>query len=71
MEFSEMMFYAEAEGLLPTRAGKINAAINIIKNDPRPYIDSDEIKEIIENQGIDFNSLSRREVKYINAMIGG
>ena len=29
--FPEMMFYAEAEGLLPTREGKINAIINWLK----------------------------------------
>ena len=29
--FPEMMFYAEAEGLLPTKEGKINAIIKWLK----------------------------------------
>ena len=66
--FSELMYYAEAEGLLPTRAGKINAAINVI-NKSASSLDEDEIEEIFENEGIDFNSLSSREIRYINAML--
>lgn len=69
MKFSEMMFYAEAEGLLPTRAGKINAAIKEIKAYPEPSIDEHIFCEIIERNGIKFSSLSPREIRYINAYI--
>ena len=47
MDFAEMMFYAEAEGLLPTRAGTINAIIKDIKDDPRATIDQDDFEEIL------------------------
>ncbi len=69
MTFAEMMFYAEAEGLLPTRAGKINAAINEIKAYPSPSIDEKTFCEIIERNGLSFSSLSPREIRYINACI--
>ena len=51
MTFAEMMFYAEAEGLLPTRAGKINAVINAVKEYPRPEIEFSEFEKILENYG--------------------
>ena len=67
--FPEMMFYAEAEGFLPTRAGKINAVINDIKKDPRPAIEFSDFKKILKNHGLEYNDLSEREIRYINASI--
>lgn len=69
MTFAEMMFYAEAEGLLPTRAGKINAVINVIKRDPRPAIDFKEFELILKNHGLSYNELTPHEINYINASI--
>ena len=70
MKFAEMMYYAEAEGLLPTRVGKINAAIADIKADPRPWVDEDDMKIIFKKHGLDYYKLSPREVRYINSKIG-
>lgn len=69
MKFSEMMFYAEAEGLLPTRAGFINAAIKDIKAYPHPTIEFEEFEKILNKYGLSYNELSKREIKYINASI--
>lgn len=69
MTFSEMMFYAEVEGLLPTRAGKINAVINAVKEYPRPEIDFSEFNQILESYGLQYDDLSDREINYINASI--
>ena len=52
MTFPEMMFYAEAEGLLPTRLGCLNAVINDIKELPYSEIEFSEFKEILRNNGL-------------------
>lgn len=70
MTFSETMFYAEANGLLLTRAGTINAVINAIKKYPRPEIEFFEFEQILENYGLRYEELSDREIRYINASIG-
>ncbi len=69
MKFAEMMFYAEAEGLLPTRAGKINAVIAAIKNYPSPEIDFLNFEKILNNYGLTYKDLTDREIRYINASI--
>ena len=69
MKFAEMMFYAEAEGLLPTRAGKINAVINDIKKYPCLEIEFSEFEKILEKHGLRYKELSSREIRYINASI--
>ena len=69
MDFSEMMFYAEAEGLLPTRARNINAVIADIKAYPRPEIEFEEFEKILNKYGLSYDRLSDREIRYINAMI--
>ena len=67
----EYYFYmAEAQGLLPTRAGKINAVINAVKEYPRPEIEFSEFEKILENYGLRYDDLSDREIRYINASIG-
>ena len=69
MTFPEVMFYAEAEGLLPTRAGKINAVINAVKKYPRPEIEFSEFEKILEKHGLHYKNLSEKEIRYINASI--
>ena len=69
MTFAEMMFYAEAEGLLPTRAGKINAVIAAVKEYPRPEIDFSEFERILKSCGLRYEELDEREIRYINASI--
>lgn len=69
MEFAEMMFYAEVEGLLPTRTGRINAIIKNIKNYPAPYIDESTFETIVKYCGIDPISLTQRELKRIESAI--
>lgn len=69
MTFPEMMFYAEAEGFLPTRAGKINAVIKDIKDYPGLSVDLFEFKEILKNHDLKYEDLSEREMRYINASI--
>ena len=66
----EYYFYmAETEGLLPTRAGKINAVINAVKEYPCPEIEFSEFEKILESYGLRYNDLSDREIRYINASI--
>ena len=69
MNFAELMFYAEAEGMLPTRTGKINAIVKDVKNYPSPVIDEETFVNIVESHGIRYNSLTNRELKYINSAI--
>ena len=69
MKFFETMFYAEAEGLLPTRAGKINAVIKDIKAYPAPEISFSTFKEILSNHGLTYDELTSKEIRYINSSI--
>lgn len=65
MDFAEMMFYAEAEGLLPTRTGRLNKVIRIVKADPRPEISMIELKRILNENDLNFDTLSEREKAYL------
>ena len=69
MKFPELFFYAEAEGLLPTRAGKINAVINDIKNYPGFEIEFSEFESILNHYGLRYEDLTDREIRHINASI--
>ncbi len=69
MKFPELFFYAEAEGLLPTRAGKINAVINDIKNYPGSEIEFSEFESILNHYGLRYEDLTDREIRHINASI--
>ena len=69
MDFSETMFYAESEGLLPTRAGKINAVIKEIKDYPGLSIGLEEFEEILNKYGLKYGELTERELRYIDASI--
>lgn len=67
--FPELCFYAEAEGLLPTHEGKINAVINDIKDYPNPTIGFREFEMILKKHGLCYEKLTDREINYINASI--
>lgn len=66
MTFPEMMFYAESEGLLPTRLGKLNAAINELNKDTRNTIPFEDFCQVLEKHGLSFEELTPRELDYIN-----
>ena len=65
MDFAEMMFYAEAEGLLPTRLGKLNKTIKDVKADPRPEISLTELRWFLNKNGLEFDNLSQKEKEYL------
>lgn len=67
--FPELCFYAEAEGLLPTHEGKINAVINDIKDYPNPTIEFREFEMILKKYGLNYERLTDQEINYINASI--
>ena len=69
MNFAELMFYAEAEGMLPTRAGKINAIVKDVRKYPSPTIDEETFSDIVESHGIRYDSLTNLEWKYIFSAI--
>ena len=60
-----MMFYAEAEGLLPTRLGKLNKTIKDVKADPRPEISLTELRWFLNKNGLEFDNLSQKEKEYL------
>lgn len=65
MNFSELMFMAEAEGQLPTRMGCLNAVIRDIKAIPSPTIDADTLIHILNKNGIELKDLTQKEFNYI------
>lgn len=65
MKFSELMYYAEAAGELPTRTGRLNAVIKDIRSIPTPTIDSDTLISVLSKNGIELKSLTQREFDYI------
>jgi len=65
MDFAEMMFYAEAEGLLPTRLGKLNKTIKDVKADPRSAMSLTELRWILNKNGLEYDDLSQKEKDYI------
>lgn len=65
INFPEQMFYAESEGLLPTRLGKLNAVIKDIKRCPNPTIDEATFIEIMNKNDVDYKELTQKEFNYI------
>jgi len=65
LSFGEMMFYAEAEGLLPTRAGRINAVINDMKDWPYDTMSQDDFEKILVEHELDYDDLTQKEIDYI------
>lgn len=66
MDFNYGMFMAEQEGLLKTRAGKINSIIRQMKAYPDKTIPKAVFIAIVEMNGIDPNSLTTKEMNKIN-----
>ena len=69
MDMNYCFYMAEADGVLPTRRGKINAAINDIKAYPYSPIEFDVFESILNKHGLSYDKLSWKEVQYINDMI--
>ena len=67
MNFSELMFYAEANGLLPTRTGKIEAVINEMKKNYYSIMDFPVFNQILEKNGLSYDQLTDKEIQYITA----
>lgn len=66
--FPEMMFYAEAEGLLPTRVGRLNAVINDLKKYPG-IIDFNTLNQILHKHGFRIEDLDERDRRYIDTYV--
>lgn len=66
--FPEMMFYAEAEGLLPTRVGRLNAVINDLKKYPGT-IDFYTLNQILRKHGFRIEDLDERDRRYIDTYV--
>lgn len=69
MDFNYGMFMAEQEGLLKTRAGKINSIVKQMKAYPDETIPKAVFIAIAEMNGIDPNSLTTKEMNKINSEI--
>lgn len=69
MNFPELMFYAESEGFLPTRFGKINSIIKDINDCPESAINKETFIEICNKNEIDYTTLNRKELNYILSKI--
>ena len=69
MELAEMFYYAEAEGKLPTRTGKINAVIRDVKAYPGSTIGIYEFEKILKKYGLSYGELTPREIQKINSGI--
>ena len=69
MDMGYVFYMAESEGLLPTRIGKINAIIKAIRTYPAPSIDIHTFHFIVREHGINPESLTSREIRYINSAI--
>lgn len=69
MELAEMFYYAEAEGKLHTRAGKINAVIRDVKAYPGSTIGMYEFEKILKKYGLSYGELTPREIQKINSGI--
>lgn len=65
IEFPEMLYYMECEGDIPTRTGRINAAIKEIRNTPPHHISDDEFEHILNNHGLTYEELTNRELLFI------
>ena len=65
MKMNELFFMAEVEGELPTRQGRINAAIRDIRRYPAPAIDHETFCDILEQNGLKYEDLTEREYLYI------
>lgn len=67
ISFPEMMFYAEEEGLLPSRTGRLNAVIKEVKAYPADTMPEDEYERVLNKYGFSFSTLTMDDIRYINA----
>ena len=61
----ELFYYAENEGLLPTRQGKINAVIKEVRTYDPVIFDMNVLAHLLDKHGISISSLTNREKRYI------
>ena len=67
VSIAEMLFYAESEGLLPTRLGRINSVILDIKDAAKYNLAASNLEFILRENGFySFDELTEKEVDYIN-----
>lgn len=65
MDMAYVNYMAEAEGLLPTRTGKLNAIANELRNIYDPT--NDDLERIMIKYGI--TELTADEMKYIGSRV--
>ena len=67
VSIAEMLFYAESEGLLPTRLGRINSIILDIKDAAKYNLAASNLEFILRQNGFySFDELTEKEINYIN-----
>lgn len=67
VSIAEMLFYAESEGLLPTRLGRINSVILDIKDAAKYNLAASNLDFILRENGFySFDELTEKEIDYIN-----
>ena len=67
VSIAEMLFYAESEGLLPTRLGRINSVILDIKDAAKYNLAASNLDFILKENGFySFDELTEKEIDYIN-----
>lgn len=69
MDFPELFFMAEAEGLLPTRQGKINATIEMLRKMPRYRLGLEDLEIALEQNGLSVNQINPKEIRYISSKV--
>ena len=65
MNMSYCFYMAEAEGLLPTKTGKLNAVIADVKKYPEPSIDLYHLEQILNKHGLTCDELTAKDFAYI------
>ncbi len=67
VSIAEMLFYAESEGLLPTRLGRINSVILDIKDAAKYNLADSNLEFILRENGFySLDELTEKEINYIN-----
>lgn len=67
VSIAEILFYAESEGLLPTRLGRINSVILDIKDAAKYNLAASNLEFILRENGFySFDELTEKEIDYIN-----
>ena len=67
VSIAEMLFYAESEGLLPTRLGRINSIILDIKDAAKYNLADSNLEFILRENGFySLDELTDKEIDYIN-----